>query len=838
MNTEAYAAFLETLPGGAAVVDGNNHVRMINRRARLLLGAPERLEGLELKLGDNSARVRTLRRFDGGVECLSVRASPMTLDGEEMVLALLTPLDDDERVRQALQLVGNMGIFDHDHLTDLLFVSPEHRLMFGLPPDEVVTLPRIVAQVHPEDRERVGHDILKAHDPAGDGAFDCEYRIVRPSGEVRWLSTHSVTFFEGTGGARRPVRTVGAEIDVTHRRREETALRTWAHAIASSTTGLAVADLDGRITYVNRALLQAWGLEAEARATGHSLVEFCAQPEICATALATAATGRWSGDLDGKRADGTTFPALGSISMVRDPGGKPVNLVASFVDITERVAAETERRRLANVLDTTPDIVSVTRLDRQFLYINKAARRLRGIGEHESLAGRKLGDTLSPEQLANLEAGIKYATEHGTWWGESKMSTAGGEPVELSVIVQVHGEGDDRTVSVISRDITPQRRLESQLRQSQKMEAVGQLAGGVAHDFNNLLTLINASAELLLGDPALAAALRDDVEMILDAGRSAGSLTRQLLAFSRKQVLQLVSLNLNDLVASIEKMLRRVIGEDIELRTHPAPALWATRVDRGQMEQVLVNLAVNARDAMPNGGTLSFETGNVVLDEEYARAHSDVTAGEYVLLAVTDDGEGMPPHVLQRVFEPFFSTKGARGTGLGLATVYGIIRQSAGHVQVTSAPGRGASFKIYLPRDQGAGTVELPPTPLPFRALAPATILVVEDSEGVRELIRRILEKRGHRVFTAAFPDDALALGQLHALDLLVTDVVMPRLSGRELADALKQKHPSLQVLFMSGYTANAIAHHGVLDVGLDFIAKPFAIDAFSRKVDELLSRR
>ena len=839
MNKDAYAAFLETLPGGAAVVDRHNHVLMMNRRARQLLGAPAQLEGLELQLGDQSARVRTLRRFDGGLESLSVRASPMTLEGEEMVLALLTPLDDDERVRQALQLVGNMGVFDHDHLTDLLYVSPEHRLIFGLPPGEAVTLPGIVAQVHPEDRERVGRAIHKAHDPAGDGAFDIEYRIVRPSGEVRWISTHSVTSFEGTGAARRPVRTVGAEIDVTHRRREETAMRTWAHAVASSTTGLAVADLDGRITYVNRALLQSWGFEAETQAVGRSLAEFCAQPEIFIDALATATAtpgGRWSGELEGKRVGGATFPALGSLSTVSDPGGRPVNLIASLVDITERVAAEAERRRLANVLDATPDIVSVTRLDRQFLYINRAARRLRGIGEHESLAGKKLGDTLSPEELANLEAGIRYAMEHGTWRGESKMPAAGGGQVELSVIVQVHGEGDDRTVSVISRDITPQRRLESQLRQSQKMEAVGQLAGGVAHDFNNLLTVINASAELLLRARALPDALREDVTMILEAGRSAGSLTRQLLAFSRKQVLQPVSLDLNDLIGSIEKMLRRVIGEDVELRTLPAPGLWATRVDRGQMEQVVLNLAVNARDAMPRGGKLTFETGNVVLDDDSARAHPDVTPGEYVLLAVTDDGEGMPPDVLQRIFEPFFSTKGARGTGLGLATVYGIIHQSGGHVQVTSEPGRGTAFKIYLPRDR-VGKEAIPPPPPPTRALVPAAILVVEDSEGVRELIRRVLEQRGHRVFTAARPDEALALGRLHGLDLLVTDVVLPGLSGRELADALQKMHPALRVLFMSGYTANTIAHHGVLDAGLDFIAKPFAVDAFGRKVEELLSR-
>ncbi len=838
MKSTDFASFLELVPDGAAAVDGHNRVRLMNRRARELLGAPEQLEGLELKLGDPSPHVRTVRRFDGGVLGLSVRTSRATLEGEEMLLAVLTPVDD-ERARQAVRLAENMSVFDHDHLTDVLYVSPEHRVIFGLHPEAVVTLAHIMAQVHPDDRERVGEAVQRAHDPAGNGIFDIEYRIVRPDGEVRWLSTRSVTTFEGTGPARHPVRTAGAEIDVTRRRSEETAMRTWAQAVASSANGLAVADLEGRLTYVNSALLEMWGL-TEAGAIGQHLGVLCARPEACHQGLTTAiARGQWSGDFEGRRGDGSTFPTLASLSVVADARGKPANLLAVFVDITQRVKVETELRRLANVLDATPDVVSVARLDRQLLYINQAARRLRGLGPNESLAGHKLGETLPPDELANIEAGISYAAEHGLWRGESKLTTATGELLELSVIIQVHGEGESRTVSVIARDTTPQRRLESQLRQSQKMEAIGQLAGGVAHDFNNLLTVINANAELLLSTKsALAAPQREDVETILEAGRSAAELTRQLLIFSRKQLLKPVSLDLNELVSGVERMLRRVIGEDVDLATHLAKGVWPMKVDRAQMEQVLLNLAVNARDAMPEGGKLTIETGNVVLDEEYARQNAEVIAGDYVLLAVTDDGVGMTPEVRQRIFEPFFSTKGSHGTGLGLSTVYGIVKQSGGHVSVYSEPGQGTTFRIYLPRNERPEAAPSAPTPGPRRSVAPSTILVVEDAAGVRELIARFLEKGGHRILSAATPEEALTLAAHQDLALVITDVVLPGMSGRQLVDALKQTRPDLKVLFMSGYTENSIVHRGVLDPDLHFIAKPFTIDAFSRLVEELLPQR
>jgi len=384
-----------------------------------------------------------------------------------------------------------------------------------------------------------------------------------------------------------------------------------------------------------------------------------------------------------------------------------------------------------------------------------------------------------------------------------------------------------------------QDRLETQLVHSQKMEAIGRLAGGVAHDFNNLLTVIISNADLALEERELKPALQKELEGIRQAGESASHLTRQLLAFSRKQVLQPRVLDLNALVARVERMLRRIIGEDVELVVHRGADLWSIRADPGQMEQVLLNLAVNSRDAMPQGGTLVIETGNVVLDEEYARRHPEARAGDHVLLAVTDTGHGMDAATLSRIFEPFFTTKGQHGTGLGLSTVHGIVRQSGGHVWPHSEPGRGTTFKVYLPRAGDQGAVEDEPrVAVPERSRG-ETVLVVEDAGGVRDLVVRVLEQRGHAVLQAGNGEQALTIAaQAGEIVLLVTDVVLPGMSGRDLAASLARSRPSLGVLYMSGYTENGIVHRGVLDPGIDFVAKPFTVDQLVRKVEEILGRR
>jgi two-component system, cell cycle sensor histidine kinase and response regulator CckA len=382
------------------------------------------------------------------------------------------------------------------------------------------------------------------------------------------------------------------------------------------------------------------------------------------------------------------------------------------------------------------------------------------------------------------------------------------------------------------------RRAEDNLRQAQKMEAVGRLAGGIAHDFNNLLTVINGYTELMLvGFPA-DHPLRGNAEEVLKAGNRAASLTRQLLAFSRKQVLAPAVLNLNGVVSHVERMLRRLIGEDIELIVSPGPALWNVRADPGQMEQVLLNLCVNARDAMPRGGTLILETANVSLDEHYTHEHPGATVGPHVLLAVTDTGIGMGPETLAHLFEPFFTTKDpGKGTGLGLSTVYGIVRQSGGSVWVDSAPGQGTTFKVYLPQVDQALTAAPPSPVIDISRRGAETILLVEDSESVRKLMSSVLTHHGYRVLVAEDGDQALRTigASQDILHLLIADVVLPKMSGAEVAYLVTRARPGTKVLFTSGYTERGAVENGILESGMAFLPKPFSPDALARKVREVL---
>jgi CheY-like chemotaxis protein len=376
--------------------------------------------------------------------------------------------------------------------------------------------------------------------------------------------------------------------------------------------------------------------------------------------------------------------------------------------------------------------------------------------------------------------------------------------------------------------------------QLQKIEAIGKLAGGVAHDFNNVLTVILGLTSDLLETPtgAIPHQVRQDLEEIRLAGERAATLTQQLLAFSRKQIVRPTVLNLNTVVARIEMMLRRLIGENIELRSMLADDLGSVRADAGQIEQVLVNLAVNARDAMPTGGKLTIETANVDLDQAYARGHTSVAPGRYAMVAISDTGIGMSPEVRARLFEPFFTTKEVgKGTGLGLATVYGIVKQSGGNIWVYSELNRGATFKIYLPLvDEPVEAAE------PARGAAEAqkggeTVLVVEDEEAVLALARRTLLRDGYTVLAARSAEQALQLAAGHAgpIHLLLTDIVMPGISGQLLARRLAGPHPDMKVIYMSGYTDNAIVHHGVLELGFTLLQKPFTPKALAQLVREVL---
>jgi two-component system, cell cycle sensor histidine kinase and response regulator CckA len=501
-----------------------------------------------------------------------------------------------------------------------------------------------------------------------------------------------------------------------------------------------------------------------------------------------------------------------------------------------RVRASEERYR--ELVENAHDIIYSHDLEGNYMSINKAGELITGYTVQEALK-LNFTDTIAPEFLQKAREMVKrkLAGERVTAY-ELEIIAKDGRRITVEVNTKlVYQDGVPVGVQGIARDASARKQLEDQLRQSQKMEAIGRLAGGVAHDFNNLLTAINGYSKLALQRLDDNSSIRPYLEEVKKAGERAANLTRQLLAFGRKQILQPLPLDLNSVVTDMNKMLRRLIGEDIELTATLASDLKRIIADPGQIEQVLVNLIVNARDAMPTGGKIIIETANAQLDLEYTNHHVGVKPGNYVMLAVSDTGIGMNEETRARIFEPFFTTKDeGKGTGLGLSTVYGIVQQSGGSIWVYSEPNRGTSFKVYLPELPSHAEIREAHAKEDELLAGSETVLLVEDDEVVRRLTQKILEQAGYKVLAATGGEEAMRLcSNKHSIDLLLTDVVMPESSGKEVADRLSTLIPGLSVLYMSGYTDEAIVHHGVLDSNVKFIQKPFTPAALAKKVREIL---
>ncbi|MBZ5513746.1 MAG: response regulator [Acidobacteriia bacterium] len=600
-----------------------------------------------------------------------------------------------------------------------------------------------------------------------------------------------------------------------------------------------------RIQRVNRAAAALLGLKRSELIgrSCHEVLHDRADPVPGCPVERMLMTGKEErGDIEvallGKVFDATASPLFDSHGVVR-------GAVHVLRDITERKREEEALRRSeasyrSLILGATYGIFRCDQ-DGRFLAVNPAlVAMLAYESEADLLAANVVRNvTRDAEEGAQL---LQQYRQRGRVDGiEAQWRRKDGTliPVRLSgrTVLDVHGAWQG--FEVLAENVSERWHLEDQLRQAQKMEAVGRLAGGVAHDFNNLLTIVSGYSDLLLEKPEAAATMRGYLEEIKKAADRGGTLVRQLLAFSRRQVLVPRVLDLNAVVANIDRMLRRLIGENIELTTLNEPRLEPVKADPGQIEQVILNLAVNARDAMPEGGQLTLETANVDLDEDYTRSHVNVVPGRYVMLAVSDSGVGMDAETQAHLYEPFFTTKKeGQGTGLGLATVYGIVNQSGGHICVYSEPGQGTTFKVYLPAAPRMETAAAESTPT--RRCLPCgseTILLVEDEEGVRTLADRILRLRGYKVIAAANPTEASQLCERHEgpIHLLLTDVIMPTMSGRRLAEHLSLMRPELRVLYMSGYTDRAVVPRGILEEGAPFLQKPFTPESLARKIREVL---
>jgi two-component system, cell cycle sensor histidine kinase and response regulator CckA len=528
----------------------------------------------------------------------------------------------------------------------------------------------------------------------------------------------------------------------------------------------------------------------------------------------------------------------------RLPGGEsaPATLCMGIADITDRKRAEDALRRSEadhrELVEHAPLGIYRSTPDGRLLAVNPALVAMLGYDSSDDLLRLNVSsvyaDKAERERLKSEAARLGEATAEVEW----RRKDGKGIVVRLHARAARSPTGKAEHFDALADDVTEERSLERQFRQAQKMEAVGRLAGGVAHDFNNALTAISGYSDLLLEDLEPDDPKRADVAEIRAAAQRAAGLTRQLLAFSRKQVLQTRVLDLNDVVRGLDKMLRRLIGEDVRLEIALSETPAVVRADAGQLEQVILNLAVNARDAMPEGGRLTIETANLEFDDAYARDHQEVSRGRYSMLAVSDTGAGMDAEVLSHLFEPFFTTKEAgKGTGLGLATVYGIVKQSGGSIWTYSEPGHGAVFKIYLPHLDEPHEAQESATAGHPAAGGRETVLLVEDDDAVREIVWRALSGRGYTVLRAPGGSAALEVAGAHpeAIDLLLTDLVMPGMTGRELASALSAERPGLRVLFMSGYTDDAVIRHGVLGAGMPYLEKPFTPEPLFRKVRAVL---
>ncbi len=746
-----------------------------------------------------------------------------------------------KRIELAQKAGLRIGLWDWDVKTNTVVWSDESCRQWGFTPGTFTgRVEDALTRIHPDDRLRVEESVGRVIAGLAEEYAE-QYRVVWPDGGICWIDAHGV-ILRGDG-----VHMLGIGVDITHLKRIQQSLQeseeNYLLLLNSTAEAIYGLDLNGNCTFCNPATLRLLGYHESGELLGRNMHRLCHHtrpggspyPEDECVIYRAIREGNPSHVADEVlwRADGTSFPAeYWSYPMSRD--GTLVGAVVTFLDITGRKEAEEARTRsearYRDLFENARYGILLAKEDGTLLDVNPELVRMLGYGSKAELLTRNLYRDIT--EGANASAAAATESKWKRKDGNLVTVHASGRAIRAE---QVSGP----LLEVTAEDITERKSLEEQFRQAQKMDAIGQLAGGVAHDFNNLLTVINGYSELLLNTRGPDDPERHLVEQIRDAGWKSAALTRQLLMFSRKQIPTPRVIDLNAVITNVEAMLQRIIGEDIVLRSFLSAEPCTVKADPGSIEQMIMNLAVNARDAMPRGGQLTIRTELTTIDAASSLARASVPPGTWVLLTMSDTGTGMTDEVKNRAFEPFFTTKGAEtGTGLGLSVVHGIVMDCAGHIKVETRLGRGTSFRIYLPQAGETESALNASDKKHASALRGSeTILLVEDDHALLALLTHILTARGFLVLHAADGPEALTEARKRngRIDLLATDIVMPGLGGRQLAEQLRSLHPETKVLYLSGYTDDVVARQGIAQEQVQFLEKPFSPDALIRKIRDVL---